>query len=358
MDPLIFLSYAREDALAVHGVYLALRKRGLRPWMDTPPTPFESEGILAGLPWQDVVRKTLQSAHLVLAFFSARSVAKRGFVQREYRMALDLVAERPVGSVFLVPVLLEPCEVPDLVVGTTSLRNLQFFSMFDLGLDALVDLLSALTPADASAFEMAALSKQLSEQLSKAVAAARNRLSNIKNRKSLKALDPDRHAIELRNAEAEISTLARWLRELELGKETAASFDKRVRELAQQFHQNYESEARRINEAVEHERLCLIGKYSRKLAAKNREAEERRKELEDEIVARADRKIRKPDLIHYDWFKDVPPALKTRTQWKQLGRTVRQGAKPSGTVYCRPLRKDVDLFERDATEAAGNRGPA
>ena len=44
-QPIVFLSYAKEDRRRVLNVYRALREAGLRPWMDAPPKPWHREGI-------------------------------------------------------------------------------------------------------------------------------------------------------------------------------------------------------------------------------------------------------------------------------------------------------------------------
>jgi hypothetical protein len=136
--PNIFLCYAKEDQLAVSGVYLALKDGGLSPWMDSPPEPFENQGILAGQMWDLVIREKIQEADIVLAFFSHASIRKEGHVQREYRLALDCSLERPIDVPFLVPVLLERCEPPPLRIGTAGFHELHWFRLYKKEVDDLV----------------------------------------------------------------------------------------------------------------------------------------------------------------------------------------------------------------------------
>lgn len=110
--------------------------------MDEPPKPYEEDGIPAGADWKQWIREKLADADRVLAFFSPRSVRKRGYVQREYKMALDLVNELPPGDVRLIPVLLEPCEVPDLQVGYVRLKDLQVLSLRERGIEGLISALA------------------------------------------------------------------------------------------------------------------------------------------------------------------------------------------------------------------------
>ena len=139
-SPLIFLCHAKEDSKKVQEIYLELRAAGLRPWMDKPPRPFELEGILPGEHWNSRIRKEIRNSAYFIAFLSKKSVSKRGYVQREFRLALNMVAEMPVGQVFLIPVLLEDCDVPETQVDSVSLRDLQWIDLTKDGVSVLINL--------------------------------------------------------------------------------------------------------------------------------------------------------------------------------------------------------------------------
>jgi len=47
-----------------------------------------------------------------VACFSSRSIRKRGPFQSELRFALGFARQRPIDSIFLIPVRLERCEIP------------------------------------------------------------------------------------------------------------------------------------------------------------------------------------------------------------------------------------------------------
>ena len=44
--------------------------------------------------------------------FSTKSLVKEGYVQREYKKALDYQTEKPVGTIYVIPVRLDNCEIP------------------------------------------------------------------------------------------------------------------------------------------------------------------------------------------------------------------------------------------------------
>jgi hypothetical protein len=103
----VFLCHASEDKKAVHEIYAKLKHLGHAPWLDT-------EDLLAGQEWATEIPKVIRTSACVIVFLSQMSVSKRGYVQREYRLILDTLNEIPQGHIFLIPVLLDDCAVPDM----------------------------------------------------------------------------------------------------------------------------------------------------------------------------------------------------------------------------------------------------
>jgi hypothetical protein len=60
----------------------------------------------------------------VLVCLSEVSVSKVGYIQKELKFALDIADQQPPGAIYLIPVRLEPCMVPD------RLRHLQYVDLF------------------------------------------------------------------------------------------------------------------------------------------------------------------------------------------------------------------------------------
>lgn len=102
----VFLCHARDDKEQVRKLYLRLLDLGCQPWLD-------DESLLPGQNWDSEIRKAIRSSHVFLACLSARSVTKRGYVQREIKFALDVAEEIPEGSIFVIPIKLEPCDAPE-----------------------------------------------------------------------------------------------------------------------------------------------------------------------------------------------------------------------------------------------------
>jgi hypothetical protein len=141
----IFLSYAREDKPVVDKIFLRMKEAGLTPWMDKPPAPYSLEGIRPGEVWDTALRVKLSGAAIVLSFLSNASISKEGYVHKEYRLALSHAMDKPENAVYLVPVLLEECEPPDYRVDSMSLRQFQWYPLYEHGEEMLIRYLRELT---------------------------------------------------------------------------------------------------------------------------------------------------------------------------------------------------------------------
>ena len=102
----IFLCHASEDRDKVMGIYSKLKEKDLNPWMD-------KEDLLPGQNWQIEIPKALKNSKFVLIFFSIISVQKHGYVQKEFKLSLDVLSEMPEDDIFIIPIRLDDCLIPD-----------------------------------------------------------------------------------------------------------------------------------------------------------------------------------------------------------------------------------------------------
>jgi hypothetical protein len=135
---MIFISYAKEDHPFACGLYLALAAAGLDPWMDKPPPPYAGNGLQIGQRWETVLNAKIRDADYVVLILSPRSVRKRGYVQVEFRTALQLMNEMPDDQVFVLPIVSDSCDVPSLQVGQINLRNLHWEEVKQADISAFV----------------------------------------------------------------------------------------------------------------------------------------------------------------------------------------------------------------------------
>lgn len=102
----VFISYAKEDGKEAARFYDDLTSQGVRAWIDM-------RQLNPGENWDLGIRKAIRECSYVIVLLSGRSVGKRGYVQKEIREALDIAETIPDDQVFIIPVRLEPCEVPE-----------------------------------------------------------------------------------------------------------------------------------------------------------------------------------------------------------------------------------------------------
>ena len=102
----IFLCHASPDKPAVRQLYAKLKGDGFEPWLD-------EESILAGQDWELEITKALRACDVIIVCSSRQSVNKEGYVQKEIRFALDRALEQPEGAIFLIPLKLQPCDLPE-----------------------------------------------------------------------------------------------------------------------------------------------------------------------------------------------------------------------------------------------------
>lgn len=102
----VFLCHASEDKPAVRELYEKLQRDGFDPWLD-------EENLFPGQDWRHEISRVVRGSNVVLVCLSENAVSKTGYVQKEIKVALDVADEQPEGAIFIIPVKLEECDVPD-----------------------------------------------------------------------------------------------------------------------------------------------------------------------------------------------------------------------------------------------------
>lgn len=113
-----FLCHSSDDKALVRNLYQHLRADGIEPWLD-------EEDLLPGEDWHREIPKAVRNSDIVIICLSRRSINKNGYLQREIKLALDVADEQPEGTIFLIPVKLEECEVPE------RLNRWQWVNLFE-----------------------------------------------------------------------------------------------------------------------------------------------------------------------------------------------------------------------------------
>lgn len=113
---LVFISYSRKDSQAVNALRRRLRWRGIRTWMDTQD--------IAGGDWRLEIRKGLRRSNFFVACLSQNTVEAGEVLHFEHESALEIQRERLEGEIYVIPLRLEPCEIPE------RFRHLQYLDLY------------------------------------------------------------------------------------------------------------------------------------------------------------------------------------------------------------------------------------
>ena len=123
--PQIFIAHASEDKPQIRELYAKLKAAGYKPWLD-------EEDLIPGQNWREEIPKALKNSDLFLACLSSTSISKRGYIQREFKMAMEMLAELPPGNIYLIPLKLDDCQIPDLkqLEYRLNLRDIQWLDYY------------------------------------------------------------------------------------------------------------------------------------------------------------------------------------------------------------------------------------
>lgn len=113
----VFISYSREDSNHVAALRMKLQDYGVDVWTG-------SEQVHPDEDWSDEVRRALEQSDLAIFCFSARTFSRPGYVQMEFKYAME-VAERR-SSTFIVPVRLDESPLPP------EFRRLELVEVLDV----------------------------------------------------------------------------------------------------------------------------------------------------------------------------------------------------------------------------------
>lgn len=136
----VFLSYCYDNREEVARLHDDLIASGENVWWDGD--------IGGGENWKLAIRRAMKSSYAVVLCFSKESVvrAKSG-IYPEIMDAIAVYRQYAPGSIFLIPVRLSECEIPDIEIDAiNTLDDLQRIDLFpdDKRIDGLQQLINAL----------------------------------------------------------------------------------------------------------------------------------------------------------------------------------------------------------------------
>src|SRR3989442_263515 len=102
----VFLCHAAEDKPAVRNLYQQFGDCYIDSWLD-------EKNILPGQDWEYEIRRAVRNVDAVIVCLSHKSINKTGFVHEELKLVLAEADKRPEGTIFIIPLRLEACDLPE-----------------------------------------------------------------------------------------------------------------------------------------------------------------------------------------------------------------------------------------------------
>ncbi|MGB6945662.1 MAG: toll/interleukin-1 receptor domain-containing protein [Bryobacteraceae bacterium] len=132
--PRVFIAYVEEDLPFAKKLYRAFEDSGFRPWLD-------KKRLMPGQNWPRAIETAIQTSDFFVACFSRRAISKRGSFHSELRYALFCAAKVPLDEIFLIPLRLDDCAVPNRI--SKQIQYLDLFPDWETGVKRLIAVIQA-----------------------------------------------------------------------------------------------------------------------------------------------------------------------------------------------------------------------
>lgn len=128
----VFISYAKEDLKYSEKIYRDLIDCGITAWIDF-------DYISPGQNWRIEILKAIRSSKYFLSIISKNSISKKGFVQKELKIALDILDEFPNSEIYIIPVRIDTSQ--PLSEKLEEIHWINLFESYQKGLNKIIELL-------------------------------------------------------------------------------------------------------------------------------------------------------------------------------------------------------------------------
>jgi len=131
----VFISYAKEDVKAARKLYKDLKEYpDISPWLDI-------ENLLPGQNWKNAISEAIKRSSYFIMLLSQKSISKKGYIQKEQKIALDMLDEYNSSDIFIIPVRLEDC-----IPTNEKIKDLHWVDLFESYEDSLIKILKVIKP--------------------------------------------------------------------------------------------------------------------------------------------------------------------------------------------------------------------
>jgi tetratricopeptide (TPR) repeat protein len=114
----IFISCDERDSEYTERLYNDLKIADLNPLRD-------KDVIKPNQNWKISIRNSIKNSRYFIPLFSSKSVDKIGYVQKEFKYAIDNYDKFPESEVYIIPARLDNCDIP-----FEKLQDIQYVDLF------------------------------------------------------------------------------------------------------------------------------------------------------------------------------------------------------------------------------------
>ena len=104
-QPSVFICYMKDDVAVATSIYDFLLDCGADPWLD-------KKRLVLGDDWKLEIKRAVERSDACVICIRPR-FEERGFRHNEVRWAIDALQSRPLGHGYIIPFIIEPCELPN-----------------------------------------------------------------------------------------------------------------------------------------------------------------------------------------------------------------------------------------------------
>lgn len=116
----VFICYSRNDEVRVIEIVEKLKKAGIKTWIDI-------NNLSLGKNVDSEIEDSIKSCALFLCFLSQTALGKPGYRHKEIKKAIEYAMELPPDQIYIIPIKLEECEVPNGYKDLNKINNLHLY---------------------------------------------------------------------------------------------------------------------------------------------------------------------------------------------------------------------------------------
>ena len=117
---MIFLSYSKQDIDIARKFYNDLIANNIPVW-------FDEKCINPGQKWKEAIYKAIKECKYFIALLSSNSISKKGYIQKELKIAFEILDEYPTSEIFIIPVRIDECELTD-----DKIKELHYIDIYSI----------------------------------------------------------------------------------------------------------------------------------------------------------------------------------------------------------------------------------